>query len=123
MLHLDKAIKCIFSCYLYTMHKLKISFPPVGDSGYPLEPWLLTPFSDPGTGTVQETFNKRHASARNTVERCNGLLKSRFRCLSQYRVLHYTPTKAASITNACAVLIIDWNHHRVKVLFILMICC
>ena len=75
-----------------------------GDSGYPLEPWLLTPFAQPNPGTVEEFFNSKHASARNCVERCNGVLKSRFRCLSRHRVMHYSPTKSSLIVNACAVL-------------------
>lgn len=43
-------------------------------------------------------------SCRALIERCNGLLKMRFRCLLKHRVLHYTPQMACKITNACAVL-------------------
>ncbi|KAH7959253.1 hypothetical protein HPB49_009681 [Dermacentor silvarum] len=38
------------------------------------------------------------------VERCIGLLKSRFRCHQRYRALHYEPDRAANIVAACAVL-------------------
>lgn len=41
---------------------------------------------------------------RSVVERCIGLLKSRFRCLQRYRALHYEPERAANIVAACAVL-------------------
>lgn len=75
----------------------------IGDSGYPLEPWLLTPFSQP-YGRQEVKYNKLHASARNTIERAFGVLKSRFRCLSKHRVLHYSPERAVNIINACVIL-------------------
>ncbi|XP_018406824.1 PREDICTED: putative nuclease HARBI1 [Cyphomyrmex costatus] len=75
-----------------------------GDSGYPLEPWLLTPFAETQPGTRQEHFNERHSTVRSTVERCIGVLKKRFRCLLRYRTLEYMPEKAGEIINACAVL-------------------
>lgn len=43
-------------------------------------------------------------SCRALIERCNGLLKMRFRCLLKHRVLHYTAEVASKIINACAVL-------------------
>lgn len=45
-----------------------------------------------------------HKKTRSIIERCNGLLKSRFRCLLKHRVLHYSPTTASRIINACVVL-------------------
>ncbi|KFM83524.1 putative nuclease HARBI1, partial [Stegodyphus mimosarum] len=53
---------------------------------------------------IEENYNKKHAVARNCVERCNGVLKSRFRCLHRHRVLTYSPTQASHIINSCAVL-------------------
>ncbi|XP_040069335.2 uncharacterized protein LOC120842339 [Ixodes scapularis] len=41
---------------------------------------------------------------RSVVERCIGLLKSRFRCLQGHRALFYHPTTATVIISACAVL-------------------
>ncbi|KAH7974042.1 hypothetical protein HPB49_008826 [Dermacentor silvarum] len=49
-------------------------------------------------------YNTAHASMRSVVERCIGLLKSRFRCLQRHRALHYEPDRAANIVAACAVL-------------------
>lgn len=49
-------------------------------------------------------FNEVQKLARCTIERCNGLLKMRFRCLLKHRTLHYTPHKASLIVNACIVL-------------------
>ncbi|KAM7293348.1 hypothetical protein ISCGN_026478 [Ixodes scapularis] len=76
-----------------------------GDSGYALEPWLITPV--PGfhaTSTTCGRFNKAHSSIRSVGERCIGLLKSRFQCLQRHRTLYYHPTTATVIISACAVL-------------------
>nr|XP_050042529.2 putative nuclease HARBI1 [Dermacentor andersoni] len=77
----------------------------LGDSGYPLEPWLLTPVTGhPPIHTAEGRYNTAHAAMRSVVERCIGLLKSCFRCLERYRALHYEPERAANIVAACAVL-------------------
>ncbi|KAL5237057.1 hypothetical protein ACI65C_004467 [Semiaphis heraclei] len=70
-----------------------------GDSGYPLRPWLLTPLSDPIPDTPESLFNKW-----STIERCNGILKMRFRCLLKHRVLHYNPERASKIIVSCCIL-------------------
>ncbi|KAL5243873.1 hypothetical protein ACI65C_011283 [Semiaphis heraclei] len=72
----------------------------IRDSGYPLRQWQLTPIPDPTT-EAEENFNKRQMSTRSIIERCNGVLKMRFRCLLRDRTLHYKPEKASSIINAC----------------------
>ncbi|XP_054167338.1 putative nuclease HARBI1 [Oppia nitens] len=54
----------------------------LGDSGYPLEPQLMTPLSEPRT-PAQIRYNTAHMSTRNVVERAFGVLKMRFRCLDQ----------------------------------------
>ncbi|XP_065209206.1 putative nuclease HARBI1 [Planococcus citri] len=73
----------------------------LGDSGYPLEPWLMVPFKSPDT-PGEELFNNYHARCRSTVERC--VLKGRWRCLKQERGLHYHPVTASKIINACVAL-------------------
>ena len=50
----------------------------LGDSGYPLRPWLMTPILTPLT-KQQEKQNASHIKTRNCVERSFGVLKSRFR--------------------------------------------
>lgn len=73
-------------------------------SGYPLRPWLLTPLREVQPNSPEERFNNRLKSARSLIERCNGVLKNRFRCLLKHRVLHYSPHKAGLIINACVCL-------------------
>lgn len=70
-----------------------------------MRPWLLTPIEgNPEPGSPEAEYNRHHKQARCTIERCNGDLKMRFRCLFKHRVLHYTPEKAAQIIKACTVL-------------------
>lgn len=76
----------------------------LGDSGYANEPWLLLPILHAEEGTPEELYTRMHCQARNCVERCFGLLKARWRCLLRHRCLHYAPTTAAEIVNACCVL-------------------
>lgn len=76
----------------------------LGDSGYPLEIWLMTPFLNPSS-PAEEIFNRKHRSARNVVERCFGVMKSRFRMIHQTGgTLCYSPEKSAMIVIAIAVL-------------------
>ncbi|XP_033976858.1 putative nuclease HARBI1 isoform X2 [Trematomus bernacchii] len=46
----------------------------LGDSGYPLKRWLMTPVI--AERTAQERrYNEKHTQTRNIVERCIGVLK------------------------------------------------
>ncbi|XP_039764330.1 putative nuclease HARBI1 [Pararge aegeria] len=76
----------------------------LGDSGYPLRKTMMTPILNTIEGTPQHRFYVKHVTARNTVERCIGVLKARFRCLLGARALHYDPISAGKIVNACCVL-------------------
>jgi hypothetical protein len=50
----------------------------LGDSGYPLKKWLMTPLIN--SANLQEQRNNNfHCETRNAVERSFGVLKSRFR--------------------------------------------
>ncbi|XP_036324871.1 putative nuclease HARBI1 isoform X3 [Rhagoletis pomonella] len=71
------------------------------DSGYPLSPYLLTPFRHADSRTRESIFNKKHAKARNVVERTIGVLKCLFRCLLSDRKMRYDPATVISIINIC----------------------
>ncbi|XP_017473864.1 PREDICTED: putative nuclease HARBI1 [Rhagoletis zephyria] len=76
----------------------------LGDAGYALEPYLMTPFRASTNNTPKSNYNSVHAKARNIVERTFGVLKNRFRCLLSALQLHYDPHKATVIANVCAAL-------------------
>ncbi|XP_062375194.1 putative nuclease HARBI1 [Sardina pilchardus] len=75
----------------------------IGDRGYPLLPWLMTPFHNPTTDS-QERYNHAHAVTRSAIERTFGILKSRFRCLDDSggcMLIH--PDKACRVTVVCCM--------------------
>ncbi|KAG5859782.1 hypothetical protein JTB14_031177, partial [Gonioctena quinquepunctata] len=76
----------------------------LGDSCYPLQPFLLTPIVGADPNTPDGRYTESHVRTRNVVERCIGVLKAYFRCLRKDRVLHYKPDIAAKIIYACAIL-------------------
>ncbi|KAK3910180.1 Putative nuclease [Frankliniella fusca] len=65
----------------------------------------MTPLANPQEpGTPGAAYNKLHSKCRNPVERCNGVLKARWRCMSNDLALPYRPEKCGQIINACVVL-------------------
>lgn len=56
--------------------KVNILFVHTGDSGYPVEPWLLTPLPREPEGTPRFTYNEALCKARTCVERLFGVLKA-----------------------------------------------
>jgi hypothetical protein len=50
----------------------------LGDSGYALKSYLMTPVLSPSS-RAEQVFNDRHIAGRSVVEKAFGLLKSRFR--------------------------------------------
>lgn len=72
----------------------------LGDSGYPLRDWLLTPMPNPQTDQ-QHNYNNRHRTTRQTVERAIGSLKRRWHCLRRIRM---APSKACNIFVVSVIL-------------------
>ena len=79
----------------------------LGDSGYGLSDWLLTPYANPN-GDPQERYNAAHKKARCLVERCIGIWKMRWRCLT--KPILFRPDTASRIMSACAAL----HNHAIK---------
>jgi hypothetical protein len=81
----------------------------IGDGGYPIKPWLLTPYRDNGHLTRDEVkFNKSLSRARSVIERAFGMLKGRFRRL-QHIDVH-------SIENINKVILAACTLHNVCIL-------
>ncbi|XP_065219716.1 putative nuclease HARBI1 [Planococcus citri] len=57
----------------------------LADSGYPLEPWMLTPFAANSEDPHEILYNRHFCGACCLVERVIGLLKGRWRCLFPMR--------------------------------------
>jgi hypothetical protein len=76
----------------------------LGDSGYPLRPWLLTPVLNP-TSPQEVRYNEAHMKTKSIIERSFELLKSRFRCIdTSGGTLLYTPLKCCDTVIAVVVL-------------------
>ncbi|XP_071481331.1 putative nuclease HARBI1 [Diadema antillarum] len=74
----------------------------LGDSGYGLKPWLMTPKLLPAT-QAERRYNQAHSCTRVVIEQVNGQLKCKFRCLLGSG-LHMLPERASDVITACACL-------------------
>ena len=76
----------------------------LGDSGYGLRRWLMTPINSPKT-REERHYNEVHRRTRCLVKRSFGVLKSRWRILDHTGgTLCYSPDKTAKIFIACSIL-------------------
>ncbi|KAL2087188.1 hypothetical protein ACEWY4_018247 [Coilia grayii] len=81
----------------------------IGDSGYPLRPYLFTTVANP-KDVREAAYNEAHRLARGIVERSIGRWKLRFRCLHRSAGgLLFTPAKA------CAVICVTAMLHNIAV--------
>ncbi|XP_050337666.1 putative nuclease HARBI1 isoform X2 [Bactrocera neohumeralis] len=70
-----------------------------GDSGYPLERWLLTPYRNAAENSAESYYNVKFSKARSLIERVFRVLRARFRCLLAARELQYALEKVVQILN------------------------
>jgi len=76
----------------------------LGDSGYGLKRWLMTPYPNPNTASERK-FNLLHRKTRCVIEQSFGVLKSRWRILDHTGgSLCYSPAKVAKIIITCCML-------------------
>ena len=76
----------------------------LGDSAYPLRPWILTTFTNPVT-RPQRRYNSAHCKTRVRVEQMFGIWKSRFRCVHKSGgCMMFRPERCVVIIVATAIL-------------------
>ncbi|KAJ8934791.1 hypothetical protein NQ314_013197 [Rhamnusium bicolor] len=66
--------------------------------------WQMSNVRNVSENTPEGRYTKAHCRTRNTIERCIGVLKSRFKCLRKHRFFHYDLVAAANIIYSCGVL-------------------
>lgn len=75
----------------------------LGDSGYPLQKNLMTPFKDRGQLTKRQIkYNLKLSQNRYRIEHCFGILKQKFRQL--YHLKFKNIVKIVHFMRACCVL-------------------
>jgi len=74
----------------------------LGDSAYPLRPWLMTPILG-GEDQTSQRFNLAHAKTRNLIERTFAIFKNRFHIL-QSGIRFRSMSLASKIIVACGIL-------------------
>ena len=72
----------------------------LGDSGYPCRKYLITPLLRP-SNRQEIRFNMAHKRTRSVVERCIGVLKSRFRCVINYIVVYLCYKSSLFVLKPC----------------------
>lgn len=82
----------------------EVSIPPliVGDSAFPLQSWLMKPYTNATLGPKQRYFNYRLSRARVVTEGAYGQLKGRWRVL--LRKIESNKDLVQTVTLACMVL-------------------
>ena len=74
----------------------------MGDSAYPLMPYLMKEYAAGGTNSQEQYFGYKLCSARNVIECAFGRLKARFGCLR--RVMDINLDELPGVIYACFIL-------------------
>ncbi|KAL0852377.1 hypothetical protein ABMA28_000574 [Loxostege sticticalis] len=84
---------CPVKAGMQRLHEMGQIFWFLGDSVYAQRPWMMTHILNAHPGSPEEHYTNMHVQARNTAERCFGILKTRFRCLFLIRcsLIHLCP--------------------------------
>jgi hypothetical protein len=72
----------------------------LGDSAYPISPFLIPPFKDPNS--QQKEFNQFHSRHRVVIENAFGRLKARFKALKD---LDIKTVKMGILFTSCAIIL------------------
>ncbi|KAG6456669.1 hypothetical protein O3G_MSEX009869 [Manduca sexta] len=62
--------------YMQTLHQNGETVWLLGDSGYPQQPWLMTPILDAAPNSLESNYNTKHMQARVVIENTFGRLKN-----------------------------------------------
>jgi hypothetical protein len=92
-------LKCNYTIHLHVSGEYQGLL--LGDSGYALKPYLITPLLNPAN-PQEERFNRAQMRSRVVIEQTFGILKRRFTCL--HDGLRVNPQRACEYVVACAVL-------------------
>ncbi|KAK1601265.1 hypothetical protein QYE76_026982 [Lolium multiflorum] len=55
----------------------------IGDAGYPLLPWLLTPYQEENLSDPKVEFNRRHFAATTCARKALAMLQEKWKCLRE----------------------------------------
>lgn len=66
----------------------------IGDSGYPLKKYLLTPIPTRNFTEGELSYNRAHKKTRVVIERAFGELKARWRCINKQGTVNSSLNKS-----------------------------
>ena len=97
----DSLIWKLSQAGIYIENNFSVGEHILGDSGYMLRPYSLTPYRQPAS-LSQSNYNYAHKRTRVLIEQTFGRWKRRFHCL--HGEIRMNPEKVCKIIIACAVL-------------------